>query len=124
VLDGDSAELAARYPSVVLGLISADCQRLRDKAARGGLSLDEYNRLRAGLGIHRQIVDQSRQPASQPKPRRGVGSIGRRRNARGGEGSKLDEISRELAKDERKRSRENEHGDEAQTGRAVEAVPG
>src|SRR5262249_47423932 len=74
VLDGPSAELAARYPKVVLGLINADAERLRRKVTHGKLTLDDYNRLRAGAGLHRLIT--SRGPASK-RSRRDTGRSGR-----------------------------------------------
>lgn len=52
LVNGDGEELVAKYPKRVLTLLEADSQRLERKSERGqALTLDDYNRLRCGVGI-------------------------------------------------------------------------
>ena len=85
---------ARRYPRVVLGLINADGERLKEKCARSALSLDEYNRLRAGMTIHKQIVAQAGGPTPTPARKH----RGERRGAQEVEGSALERLERYIEK--------------------------
>ena len=120
LLEGDSAELAARYPGVVLRLINADCERLQARSATRPLSLDEYNRLRAGVAIHKQIVGQAGGSApTRPRKHRGG-----RRGAQEVEGSALELLERYIEeKQPESSSHEHEHAEDVSDAASSPRIP-